>query len=345
MPVRHRRIPRRGPRGPAPAAASIAVAVLLGAAAGSAAADPAAGPGTDPGADPPVGPVAAAAASSDASASGVSASGAPPGIVPERPVGERTLELMLVSGLDDEIRRLSGSLVDALADGFASADDSGSPERLRVAAEAGASAFAAERVHDAVARRIETMLEPEARARLVRHHKSPLGRRALAAEGERGPLAEDPDALERFAAEAARRPGHEARTERFGSLMTETGAAVLVAHLSAELERVALHGALVADPAGTGADFDERVRDLEWQRDIVRFMLSRELPTLLAFTYAELSDEEVDALLEASRDGDQRRLLEALRAGVHDAVLAGTEDFESRYRDGLRRAELSGDEL
>ena len=268
----------------------------------------------------------------------------PPPAVPERPVDKRTLELMRLAGIDDEVRRLAADLVAALVDGFASADPSGSPERVRLAGIVGARLFSVERVHDAVARRVETMLAPEARERLIEHHGSALGRRALDVETARGRAA-GPDAVKRFAEAARHDPGHEARLARFASLMAETDADRLVARLSSDLQLAAMHGALVADPATFGPSFDADVADLEWQRGIVRFMLARELPTLLAHTYAELSDADVEALLEASRGGDQRRLLKALRTGVHDAVLAAGEGFGPGYRGALRRAELPGDAL
>ena len=343
---RHPTGPAMSPAEPLPRArrraalASVAVAAGLAVGAATLAAGPESGAGPDTAAD----------AGADAGADAPSPTHAPrpdraaPPAVPERPVGKRTLELMRLAGIDDEVERLAADLVAALVDGFASADPSGSPERVRLAGIVGARLFSVERVHDAVARRVETMLPPEARERLIEHHGSALGRRVLDVETARGPTA-GPDVVKRFAEAARREPGHEARLARFASLMAETDADRLVARLSSDLRLAAMHGALVADPATFGPSFDADVADLEWQRGIVRFMLARELPTLLAHTYAELSDADVEALLEASRGGDQRRLLKALRTGVHDAVLAAGEGFGPGYRGALRRAELPGDAL
>ena len=259
----------------------------------------------------------------------------PPAPVPERPVGLDTLELMRVSGLDAQLEGIAAGLVEALAEGFAAADGSGEPARARLAARVGARLFSVERLRDAVARRADAMLDAPSRATLLRHLDSGPGRRALAAERD---AVDDPAALERFASRGRGDPDHEARLTSMTELMMRTGADDLVSRLAGDAQRVALHGELVADPAGRGAGFDERLDELEWHRGIVRFMLGRELPALLAHTYRELSAADVEAMLDPAVMDAQRRLLEALHSGVHDAVLAFGADFGPRYRAAVRRA-------
>ena len=264
--------------------------------------------------------------------------------VPVRPVGEAALELMRAAGLDDEIAVAARTLADALAEGFASADADDDPERARLAAEVAARLFTVERVHDAVARRVQGALDGAEIARLLALHESPLGRRLRAAERARN-LRTDPELLERAIDAARERPDFDARLAALAALVAETGLDELVARRSADRELAALHGALVADPTGVGPEFDERVAEVEWRRDVARFAVARELPELLAGVYATLPDADLAILLEASRRGERRRLLEALGAGLHDAVLAGTAEFGERWRGALRRASLSDDAL
>ncbi len=268
--------------------------------------------------------------------------------VPTGPVSPDTLELMRAAGLDAELPGIAAGLVEALASGVASAslgadtaaaatldgaaaDATRMAQRRRSAAVAAAAGFSVEHVHDRVARRIDELLDAPVRARLLAHYRSPLGRRALAAESSRDP-SDDEAGFAAFRATLAESAAGKARLERLGELTSLTGAHDFVARLSGYMELARMHGEVAADPARYGPGFDAAVADLEWQRGIVRFMLSQELPGMLAYTYAKLDEDALEALLAAAAPGDQRRLLEAVRLGLDDVVRAGLEDFAPRWR-------------
>ena len=248
--------------------------------------------------------------------------------------------LLGVAGVDRSLAEfLAATRLAGLDGARLGADDDGESRALLVLiGDALDDAFSVERLRPIVVRATSAALDEDDVRALLAHHRSALGRRLRHASRERRP-ADAPAAYERFAAALGSRPGDAERLALLERYVRESGAAGLVARFLVETQITSLHAVAALDGQGGGWALEAGVKAALETQEPIRRELAARLPTLLAYTYAGFTHEELETMTAVELSDAGRRLTEGVFAGYREVAVAGNADFVRRIRAAMSFAE------
>ena len=258
----------------------------------------------------------------------------------DAPSAARLDELMRVTRLGPQSRKVAESTVEGVVRGMAQQAGAVPAELMDEIAAAAAASFSADRFESAVASHVSGTISAHGARLLIERARTPLWQRALDGEDARN-VSDDPRGFAEFAARSSGDPDAKERLGIVATLVDEYGGAEAFGGLMVDTQKAMVHGAAMANPHVGRGELDAMLETIEDGRGAVTAQMGQFMPLALAWAYEELSTKELHTLARHARTPESRRLNGAVLEGLREAMVLGSLEFADRVARATRAAEAT----